>query len=478
MTNDKEQLVIEGWMSNAAPLFLIAVGAMKRITAPPRKGGQRDALVSVVFAAASLEAFLSEAEYHASASRENAGDSTASRQTAPSRSGMSAGSTGVPQWQRGSGKQTIQSFPLPRREAGLHAQRRFAAPTTTTEPRRPKWLQAKLAINQPGDASEQEADRVADAVMRMPATETAPASGSSHGAPAPAAVQRACACGGTCRDCREQAEILQRATPASASRLGSAPHIVYEVLRSPGQPLDASARAFMEPRFGHNFAQIRIHTDARAAESARAVHARAYTVGNHIVLGEGEFAGHTGDGGRLLAHELTHAVQQRSVAESGYVQRTCGQDVKQLPTSTCPVAVVAGGRPAGRHFKFDVNCDTFAPAEEGRLHAYLQGIPSNSELNLFGTASAEGDEGLNEQLACARVNVARKVIEEEHLGDNVKQWGGLGAVPGTYGDPEYRAVVIAEKKGGPPLPSSEPDIKNVFLVTGDKPDVIRIAARE
>ncbi|HKH50004.1 MAG TPA: DUF4157 domain-containing protein [Thermoanaerobaculia bacterium] len=90
-----------------------------------------------------------------------------------------------------------------------------------------------------------------------------------------------------------------------------APPIVHEVLRSPGRPLEPEKRASMESRFGHDFGHVRVHTDARAAESARAVSARAYTVGNHIAFAPGAAAG-----GRLLAHELTHVLQQRN-APSG-----------------------------------------------------------------------------------------------------------------------------------------------------------------
>jgi hypothetical protein len=89
---------------------------------------------------------------------------------------------------------------------------------------------------------------------------------------------------------------------------GVAPPIVHEVLRSSGQPLDARTRAFMEPRFGHDFSKVRVHTDARAAESAHAVSAHAYTVGNHIVFAQPP--SRSGAGASLLAHELTHVVQQ------------------------------------------------------------------------------------------------------------------------------------------------------------------------
>ncbi|MBP1468094.1 DUF4157 domain-containing protein [Candidatus Chloroploca sp. M-50] len=103
---------------------------------------------------------------------------------------------------------------------------------------------------------------------------------------------------------------LQRRA-ASPSEATAVPPIVHDVLRSPGQPLDAATRTFMEPRFGQDFAQVRVHTDARAAASARAVNALAYTVGRNVVFGAGQYAPGTTEGRRLMAHELTHVVQQQ-----------------------------------------------------------------------------------------------------------------------------------------------------------------------
>jgi outer membrane protein OmpA-like peptidoglycan-associated protein len=90
------------------------------------------------------------------------------------------------------------------------------------------------------------------------------------------------------------------------------PQIVHDVLRSPGEPLDRDARAFMEPRFGHDFSKVRVHKDAKAAESAKSVNALAYTVGQDVVFGAGQYAPGTSTGKRLLTHELVHAVQQGS----------------------------------------------------------------------------------------------------------------------------------------------------------------------
>ncbi len=101
---------------------------------------------------------------------------------------------------------------------------------------------------------------------------------------------------------------LQRA--AQHPGTSTIPPLVQVALRSVGQPLDASTRAFMEPRLGHDFSKVRVHTDAQAAESASAVNALAYTVGRNIAFAAGQYAPGTPAGRRLLAHELTHVVQQ------------------------------------------------------------------------------------------------------------------------------------------------------------------------
>ncbi len=98
------------------------------------------------------------------------------------------------------------------------------------------------------------------------------------------------------------------------------PSIVQEALRSPGQPLDAGTRVFMEPRFGHDFSQVRIHANTKAAESAQSVNALAYTVGRDMVFGRGQYSPSTSAGRQLLGHELTHVMQQ-STGQPAQLQR-------------------------------------------------------------------------------------------------------------------------------------------------------------
>ena len=105
-------------------------------------------------------------------------------------------------------------------------------------------------------------------------------------------------------------DLLQR-TPIRSPRLNMAPPSVQEALHSSSQPLDPATRALMEPLFGHDFSRVRVHTDTKAAESAQAVNALAYTVGRDVVFGAGQYAPETTQGKMLLAHELTHTVQQQ-----------------------------------------------------------------------------------------------------------------------------------------------------------------------
>lgn len=142
-------------------------------------------------------------------------------------------------------------------------------------------LQAKLTIGASNDPLEQEADRVADQVL------TAPAQSAVSGA----------------------VPSIQRFTGQSTNNAGTAPASVDRVLSGSGKPLDPALQQDMGQRFGHDFSQVRVHTGAAAEQSARDVHAHAYTVGHNIVFGSGRFVPGSQEGRKLIAHELTHVVQ-------------------------------------------------------------------------------------------------------------------------------------------------------------------------
>jgi hypothetical protein len=169
-------------------------------------------------------------------------------------------------------------------------------------------LQTKLTVGEPDDVYEQEADRVAQTIFQSPR----PAANAKPPAISP---------------------IVQRSGEQGARSGCGVPPSVDAVLSSSGQPLDVATRSFFEPRFRHDFSLVRVHTDTKAAESARAVNALAYTLGRDVVFGTGQYDPVTATGKRLLAHELTHVIQQESTGASS-PQRKEGD--KNTPKAATP----------------------------------------------------------------------------------------------------------------------------------------------
>jgi hypothetical protein len=174
-------------------------------------------------------------------------------------------------------------------------------------------LQAKYQVGQPGDANEQEADRVSDQVMAMPAVGATPPPERAGGRKGPPLIQRACA---KCEDEFEKPVKDEEGTvqtkEAGKGLLNSNPAIASSIsnFNGGGDALPAQVRTFFEPRFGHDFGSVRIHTGAEAAESTRELNALAFTVGSNIAFAPGQYSPVTESGRKLLAHELTHVVQQ------------------------------------------------------------------------------------------------------------------------------------------------------------------------
>ena len=158
-------------------------------------------------------------------------------------------------------------------------------------------VQPKLAINQPNDPYEKEADAVADRVMNE---SSHPNQSSLH---SNVAIQRKCAAS------EEEEKNIQRKESGTASTRASSS--LNQILQSGGEPMDHSTRFFMEERFNSDFSDVRIHNDERAHQSSNDINALAYTHGNHIVFNKSQYNPSSQSGKRLLAHELTHVAQQR-----------------------------------------------------------------------------------------------------------------------------------------------------------------------
>ncbi len=185
-----------------------------------------------------------------------------------------------------------------------------------------QMIQAKLKVGRPGDQYEHEADHMADAVMRMPEPfvqrrpqeeedrmlrrqpkEEEDEMMRRQPVEEDEELQRT--------PMNEENEELQtKATGSSVPQVSPRTQSQIANLRGGGRPLSTTARAFYEPRFGYDFSEVRVHADSRAAETARAVNAKAFTVGRDVVFGPGEYAPESAVGRRLLGHELTHVVQQ------------------------------------------------------------------------------------------------------------------------------------------------------------------------
>lgn len=175
-------------------------------------------------------------------------------------------------------------------------------------------IQTKLTVSSPNDIYEREADRVAEQIMRMPEPQNS--------------IQEK----GSCLDDRtvfqqtrpkheqihrqpteeekEDETLEAKSLPSQTPTIVSGVETKLNALRGGGQPLLPSTRMFFEPRFSYDFSSVRIHTDALAVDTTRALNARAFTFGRHIAFGEGQYVPGTAEGRQLLAHELTHVIQQ------------------------------------------------------------------------------------------------------------------------------------------------------------------------
>ena len=176
------------------------------------------------------------------------------------------------------------------------------------------YLHDKLRVGPPHDKYEREADRIADQVMRMPepnlqrhVNEEIKQKRVQTNAITPLIEREVVS-----EERKEDANLIQarRASSTVPTVTPAVKEGIQGLQRSGGEPLPRATRAFMESRFGHDFSRVRIHSDARAAETARAIDSRAYALGEDLVFGAGQYAPSSYAGKRLLAHELTHVLQQ------------------------------------------------------------------------------------------------------------------------------------------------------------------------
>ncbi|MBI3431965.1 MAG: DUF4157 domain-containing protein [Hydrogenophilales bacterium] len=347
-------------------------------------------------------------------------------------------------------RQAVSQAPSPQQKAGVNPfgllQRKCACGSHTLAgsecgscgKKKRSGLQTKLAVDGPADVYEQEADRVADRVAAMPAH-----SPSHDGAPR-----------------------IQRLAGAQAGN-DMAPSSVGQALEGTGSPLAPALRRDMEQRFDHDFSQVRIHTGHAAERSAADVNALAYTVGRNIVFGAHRFAPGSQDGRRLLAHELTHVVQQSGGGNGRHkpgpepmkfpaipssaiaLQRKCGKEL-QAPEPECKESKQGVG---GWQFLFKVGCDELLPGEDAKIGKLKPG----RKLNIHGFASQEGGAGFNWALSCHRANVIAVLAKTRRpdcpILDRFKHGPTPATGAGAKADPNprefWRSVVVEEIRPTP-----------------------------
>ncbi|WPU91353.1 DUF4157 domain-containing protein [Mucilaginibacter sabulilitoris] len=189
-------------------------------------------------------------------------------------------------------------------------------------------LQPKLTVNQPNDIYEQEADNMADHVVGMndPALKD-----NAFFKPSLTTVQR------KCQHCEEEEKLHRKESSGTEVQGSNELDNYVGSLSSSGQALPQSSRSFFEPRFRNDFSNVRVHTDSAAAKSAQSINALAYTTGNNIVFNSGQYSPESNGGKRLIAHELTHVIQQQNSAKA----------ISRVPTKA--------GAKDGR-YNFSANC--------------------------------------------------------------------------------------------------------------------------
>lgn len=348
---------------------------------------------------------------------------------------------------------------------------------------RSSYIQAKLRVSTPGDQFEQEADRVADTVMGMPDGQTNAAASVSSGIKI-SRIQR------ECKECekekmqrqpeKEEEEetktkpaaasttVVQRLCPECDKKMQKMPvaeeekeepkkeqeeklqgkaegeeeeeglqvsddvQSQVENLSGSGQPMPKSLQTYFEPRFGHSFSGVRLHTGSQAARLARSVNAVALTVGNNVAFSAGQYSPDTTSGKRLIAHELTHVVQQGAAgpqtttgegskgpataqrtsgpgsSPSDVIQRA-GDPTKIPPGFPCPTDFTAGPLP-GTDIKFATGSTTISAAHTAQLTTFMATWVSGGgtdDILVHGYASTIGDDGPNWTLSCRRAEAVR-----------------------------------------------------------------------
>jgi hypothetical protein len=289
-------------------------------------------------------------------------------------------------------------------------------------------IQAKLKIGQPNDIYEQEANRIAEQVMRMsepqlqrhPEEEKDAVLNDSEGTiqTKPIAsqitplVQRQVE--------EEEEELIQsKENSSSTAEVTSAIESNINLLRGGGQPLSESVKIYFEPRFGHDFSHVRIHTDNKANELAKLINAKAFTTGKDVVFGAGQYSFNTSTGKRLLAHELTHVVQQNKES-SKKIQKTNGESYStvEIEGVTFYTSYFTGGEAIVGEARARMNNPIIRKAYSSQIQWFFT---RNSDLAGF-TTEEQALQGWKKDTMCKEMPGLGCEYEDTGRNKKFKRW--------------------------------------------------------
>ncbi|MDB5145996.1 MAG: hypothetical protein JWQ57_16 [Mucilaginibacter sp.] len=363
----------------------------------------------------------------------------------------------------------------------------------------PFQIRAKPIVNQPGDQYEREADAMAESVMQIdkneiPETRLSP----------PDIIHRKCAtCGNDveendesiqripiqrkCDKCEEEEKLQRKELGSSAPEVSPA---VNQTLQSPGQPLDEDIRSLMEPRFGFDFSKVRIHNNSQAKQSAKEINARAYTYKNNIVFGEGQYQPQTQNGKKLLAHELTHVVQQLGNMSAKSIQRKPGDKTEpKKDTNTTRFKIRIDRK---------LNADELVYTFVQQYYGYSTDAQIQTKLSLWTNQSKRGTTAAEEKQGFAIANVtsqnqtdfgALELKDQQAINDETDKrfWQNTGYKPGeklgsSPKDKEMaevwkgtRNAVLSEDKQKKDIAALPDDIKKVLFAGENDPNASAVS---
>lgn len=297
-----------------------------------------------------------------------------------------------------------------------------------------KIPQTKLTVDQPGDKYEQEADKIAGQVMQMPGAQFLRGVGLSEQIKGTHIQRQWSIYEKEARTRLKEEQETLRTKGVSGDVPSATPDLESSIiaLKGGGQPFTASVSAFFEPRLGYDFSQVRIHTSGRAAEAAQMINARAFTISRDIFFGQGEYQPDSNQGRRLIAHELTHVMQQgaarplvpqsmrststtpilsRLAPQTARLQRTTA-DPSKAPTMSCAVDA-SPGHTAGTDIMFgqgDRALDATDIAAITAFHTTWLAGGGIDSIIIDGFASTEGRQRGNWQLSCDRTEAVKTAL--------------------------------------------------------------------